>query len=438
MLRNGLTGDWIGTFVGHKGAVWGCCLDKNALRCATASADFSARVFDAVSGDELACLPHSHIVRTVAFAPDGRSLVTGGYEKLLRVYDLSSLPASASAAAAKASALAEAPPPPAPLVAATAPDKIRRALFNADGLLLTSYIDAPGLGVWDLRSGKCVKTLETGCVVSDFNFAEGGEASSSGASPSPSSAPSSSSTLVVAGGKAASIYDASTFSLVKSFGFDFGINSAAFEPARSRVVAGEYRCSSLSTSFHSLKTRAKDSDSLSPSSLFQLCFSTTKKQQPRRRRHVVPPPRLEDRRGARGLPGAPRPHSCLAFRSRRGDVRFRERRRDDQAVEHGLGGEARRGRRGRGGCGCGGVCGGSSCGGVCGSSCGGGKQRGGGEQRGCRGGVVPHIFFASFFLLLSFLLYSKKKKLTLEKVHYVTMRSPACPLPLLGRTRERE
>lgn len=238
MLRNGLTGDWIGTFVGHKGAVWGCCLDKNALRCATASADFSARVFDAVSGDELACLPHSHIVRTVAFAPDGRSLVTGGYEKLLRVYDLSSLPASASAAAAKASALAEAPPPPAPLVAATAPDKIRRALFNADGLLLTSYIDAPGLGVWDLRSGKCVKTLETGCVVSDFNFAEGGEASSSGASPSPSSAPSSSSTLVVAGGKAASIYDASTFSLVKSFGFDFGINSAAFEPARSRVVAG--------------------------------------------------------------------------------------------------------------------------------------------------------------------------------------------------------
>jgi serine-threonine kinase receptor-associated protein len=88
MLRDGATGDWIGSFQGHKGAVWSCQMDPSGNLAATASGDFSVIVWDAITGQSLVDLPHKHIVKTCVFSPNSQQLATGGKEALLRVFDL--------------------------------------------------------------------------------------------------------------------------------------------------------------------------------------------------------------------------------------------------------------------------------------------------------------------------------------------------------------
>mmetsp|Transcript_16908 Transcript_16908/g.36708 ORF Transcript_16908/g.36708 Transcript_16908/m.36708 type:complete len:331 (+) Transcript_16908:66-1058(+) len=88
MLRDGVSGDWVGTFEGHKGAVWSACINREASLAATGAAEFSARLWDAVSGDCKHVFPMKHICKSVALPDDSQRMLAGGNMPSLSLFDL--------------------------------------------------------------------------------------------------------------------------------------------------------------------------------------------------------------------------------------------------------------------------------------------------------------------------------------------------------------
>uniref|UniRef100_A0A3Q7FUV3 Serine-threonine kinase receptor-associated protein n=1 Tax=Solanum lycopersicum TaxID=4081 RepID=A0A3Q7FUV3_SOLLC len=215
MLRNGETGDWIGTFEGHKGAVWSCCLDKHALRAASASADFSAKLWDALTGDVLHSFDHKHIVRACAFSEvppallllkflqDTNLLLTGGFEKILRIFDLNR-------------------PDAPPREIDSSPGSVRTvAWLHSDQTILSSSGDAGGLRLWDVRTGKVVQILETKFPVTSAEVSQDGRY------------------ITTADGSSVKFWDANHFGLVKSHELPCKVESASLEPKfGNRFIAG--------------------------------------------------------------------------------------------------------------------------------------------------------------------------------------------------------
>ena len=125
----------------HEGEVWSVAYSPDGKRIVTASADNSARIWDAATGVELlALVGHEDWVRSAAFSPDGRRVVTGASDNTARVWDVSNGHELIRLTGHEAA--------------------INSAIFSPDGKrLLTASVDST-VRLWDAENGAQIQVMK--------------------------------------------------------------------------------------------------------------------------------------------------------------------------------------------------------------------------------------------------------------------------------------
>lgn len=201
MLREGPSGDWIGSFIGHKGAVWSARLNKAAELAATASGDFTVKIWNAESGECTETLAHKHIVKTAIFSADSHNLYSGGAEKKLRVFDLEK-------------------PEAEPQVLEGHTQNISFLSLTPNPNLLVSCAAEKDVKVWDLRAGCVVNKMETSAACSSMSCSTDG------------------STICTTFGKTVTMWDSTTFEQTKSFDLPRQVDCVAYHREKNIFVTG--------------------------------------------------------------------------------------------------------------------------------------------------------------------------------------------------------
>jgi serine-threonine kinase receptor-associated protein len=207
MMREGDSGDWIGTFIGHKGAVWCATLNSDATLCATASADYTVKVWDSVQGQCLMTLEQGSVAKVTAFSADSQRLFTAGKKKCINVYDISPSGRSSDT--------------PVDVLVGHGETVSYIVPSPHDANLIITGADEKDLRVWDLTTKEVVKTLVTGAPVTDVSLSYDG------------------SVLSATAGKVAYFFDAKTLALLKTFEADLPLKCVACCPPNEEGKTGE-------------------------------------------------------------------------------------------------------------------------------------------------------------------------------------------------------
>jgi len=201
MLRNGETGDWIGTFEGHKGAVWSVSMNSTATSALTGSADFTAKVWDAISGEATFTFLHPHIVKSVDFSVDCKRILTGCQDKKLRIFSLGKQEVELI------------------LEGHTQPVKVALFSKNDENIIISGGQDKI-LKVWDIRTQKETLNKDIGAAITSMELSRKGTV------------------LTTTSGNVVTFWDAKTLDKIKSYTLAVETHSASLHPEHPRFVAG--------------------------------------------------------------------------------------------------------------------------------------------------------------------------------------------------------
>ncbi len=196
------TGVQLGVLSDHGGAVTSAAFSPDGRRIVTASADSTARIWDAATGAQLAVLAgHGDEVNTAAFSPDGRRIVTASADKTARIWD-----------AATGVQLA---------VLAGHGDVVNAAAYSPDGRRIVTASDDKTARIWDVVTGAQIALL----------------AGHGGALNAAAFSPDGRRVVTASNDGTARVWDAATGAqLVVLTGHGRVVKSAAFSPDGARIV----------------------------------------------------------------------------------------------------------------------------------------------------------------------------------------------------------